>query len=183
MQEWNRDLAEIRVALPCKLARCVVPRIIVLPTWWPAQHGVWIYFCVIFVGRSVVNAPTDARRYLIGHEYGHIYCGHVLLHYAYWMAVSGLVMGMLVGAPIAVMLCGLLAMMTLLVGVWPSAIERRECQADAIAAQSWGAQRAMTGAVWFMGQRKESRNHLRSVRLALLQSYARDEDHAIIPTR
>lgn len=172
MREWHHDLSATRAALtPCKWACLFVPRLIFLPAWWPASSGIWLYFSLIFVGHSLINAPTEARRFLIGHEYGHIYCGHVWLHYWYWIAMLGILIGMLSGCMGVLLVCTLLAWLILLVAVWPNACKRRECDADAIAVKAWGPHCALDGALWFMGQRRTTRNHLRAFRLAKLQSY------------
>lgn len=168
MESWQSDLEMIYVGMPCRLARMLRPRLIFLPSWWPARHGAWIYFHFIFIGPGLMNAPADARRYLIGHEYGHIYCEHICLHYLYWAGIAAAALGALLRLQEIGAIGFLLLAAIALLACWPASMLRRECEADAVAATFFGRDVALKGALWVARMRGTMRNSLRRDRLRLL---------------
>lgn len=168
MDGWRSDLAQLRAGMPCILAQLVRPRLVFLPCWWSARNGAWIYFHFIFVGPGLVNAPEDVRRYLIGHEYGHIYCQHICLHYLYWIGIAIASIGA-AAQLLTIEALGFLLLATIsLLACWPALMRRRECQADAVAATFFGRDVALRGALWLAQMRGTMSNNLSRDRLRLL---------------
>lgn len=91
MDKWQAEFADAQERLPCWLSRLARPRIFFLPRWWPAPVGAWAYLHMVFIGPGLRDAPDDVRRYIVGHEYGHIQANHTLLHFFYWLGALAFV--------------------------------------------------------------------------------------------
>ena len=77
MDEWQTDFAVAQAHLPWWLAKLLWLRLVFLPSWWRlASNGAWAFLNVILVGYGLCNSPTYVRRYITGHEYGHIQWTH-----------------------------------------------------------------------------------------------------------
>ena len=99
MDDWTTDFVAAQSRLPHWLSKAVRPRLLFLPPWWPAPAGAWAYLHLIFVSHALRDAPTEVRRYIVGHEYGHIQANHTVLHFLYWFAATGLLASVEGGMP------------------------------------------------------------------------------------
>ena len=147
-QAWQEELHRIVDAHPCFLARLIRPRVILLPAWLPGQTHAWVYLNLILVGHELNHAPLSAMRYVIAHEYGHIYRAHTALQFAYWTVLLTLVVAALANVPLLVVvaLTGLTALSASTMNGQTS-IER-ELEADSVAVRIYGPEAALDGAVW-----------------------------------
>ena len=146
-QAWQEELHRIVGAHPCFLAKLIQPRVILLPSWLPGQTRAWVYLNLILVGHELNHAPLSAMRYVIAHEYGHIYRAHTALQFAYWTVLLTLIVAALADVPLLVVaaLAGLTALSTSTMNGRTS--NERELEADAVAARIYGPEAALEGAV------------------------------------
>lgn len=115
------------------MLRLIRPRLVHLPKWWPARFGAWAYLNTAFIGPGLLDATDDVRRYVVGHEYGHIYSKHTLLHLIYALGFASFALGgfahMLVPLALGFLM---MAVVSFLVVRTPLS-HNRECQADDVA--------------------------------------------------
>lgn len=168
MDDWQSDFAAAQARLPCWLSRLARPRLIFLPSWWPAPVGAWAYLHMVFIGPALRDAPADVRRYVIGHEYGHIQANHTVLHFFYWCAALGFLVAVLGHMPaLGAWSCLVLAVVSFLV-LLPPLARGREYQADAVAALLYGQETALRGALWMADKTGTISNAFRRSRLRRL---------------
>lgn len=149
---WRSELRDLTETFPCALSRVMRPRLVFLPPWWPVHFGAWVYLNLVMIAPGTRKAPTNARRYTLAHEYGHIYMGHTALQFAYWALLLTLLVAALQSLPVLVMtsLIGLLTVSFPMLGRTRAAA--REMQADAIAVTAYGSKVALAGALWMTDQ-------------------------------
>lgn len=168
MDKWQAEFADAQERLPCWLSRLARPRIFFLPRWWPAPVGAWAYLHMVFIGPGLRDAPDDVRRYIVGHEYGHIQANHTLLHFFYWLGALGFALAAIWHMPaLGAWSCLVLAVVSLLV-VLPPLARGREYQADAVAALLYGREAALNGALWMADRTGTIGNEFRRSRLRRL---------------
>ena len=152
MDKWTQDFNDAVVRLNSPYLRAIKPKIILMPAWWPVKADAWAYLNVVMIGPGILDAPNDVRRYVIGHELGHLYAKHTLLHLLYWFSAAGSIIGLLF--PHLVLLAGTLSALVIsaFFVLFKPFIRHRELHADAIAAQLYGREIALAGCLW-MAQR------------------------------
>ena len=158
--EWEQELQnlmakEAGVRGWKSLFSRLVPRIKVFPQWWPASkgYGIWSYMHFILLSRKLMQeAPADVRRYVLGHELGHLRHGHTALNYLYPVLSAGVVTSVVffVAGTSDQRYVAALCMAAFFVGksslLWFPL--RRELQADDYSARLVGRETAIEGSLW-----------------------------------
>lgn len=141
-----------------------------LPEWWPARHGAWSYMHFILLGPGLSGAPKPVKRYVLGHELGHIRHGHTSLNYLFTVAAIGFLplywLSMRPGigtAPVAAVALLLMASKSTLL-FFP---RKREYQADRHSLGLVGQKDAIEGSLW-MAHHNHDMTPLRRERLRRL---------------
>lgn len=171
---WQTELQAMEAQRPSAWSRLVRPRVIVLPRFFVGQRlGAWTLYHLIFVTEAQAACPPRVRRYILGHEYGHIVCGHAALQWA-WLASALLSMiGLLLPGVVLVSLSIQSAVLYSLANAEHGA--RREMSADAAAADLCGASVALEGALWMADAMGDRAKPERQARLAELEQMAREQ--------
>jgi Zn-dependent protease with chaperone function len=173
-EAWKTELQAMEAERPSAWARLVRPRVVVLPRCLTGERlGAWTLYHLIFVTQAQAACPPRVRRYVLGHEYGHIVCGHAALQWA-WLASALLsLIGMLL--PIAILLS--LGIQSAVLYSLANAAQgaRREMSADAAAADLCGASIALEGALWMADAMGDKAKPERQARLAELEQRARGQ--------
>lgn len=174
---WEADLTTLMardLAAPGwrGVFRVIPAKLKVLPAWWPVHYGAWSYMRYIIISRHLQeDAPQVTRRYVLGHELGHIRYGHTALNYLYpvlaaiyaaslWDFIYG---GPGVQTPAALIMLLLIVSKSSL--LWfPT---HREFQADDYSARLNGKTEALEGSLW-MAHHGRDLSRLRRKRLARL---------------
>ena len=168
MNQWKSELAILAHQWPSFLSRIISPKLILLPYWWPVKFNAWAYGIFIIIGPGLRDAPDDARQYIIGHEYGHIYCNHTVLHFVYWMSFIVLCGSELIELPLLKSLALIsLSLVTLYVCL-PGQAKKREFEADAIALSIFGQPIVLNGSLWMANKTGTLNNFFRQLRLVKL---------------
>lgn len=173
-EAWKTELQAMEAKRPSAWSRFVRPRVVVLPSFITGQRlGAWTLCHLIFVTEAQAACPPRVRRYVLGHEYGHIVCGHAALQWA-WLA-SGLLslLGML--APLAILLSLGIQSAVLYSLANQAQGARREISADATAADLCGAAVALEGARWMADAMGDRAKPERQARLAELEQRVREQ--------
>lgn len=173
-QAWQTELQAMEAKRPSAWSRLVRPRVIVLPSFVTGRRlGAWTLCHFIFVTEAQAACPPRVRRYILGHEYGHIICGHAALQWA-WLA-SGLLslLGML--APLAILLSLGIQSAVLYSLANQAHGAKREMSADAAAADLCGAVVALEGARWMANAMGDQAKPERQARLAELEQRVREQ--------
>lgn len=76
-KQWQDDLEEIMKKLPNIKAK--PPKLFFVPFIDKIYGGGANFFNVIFVSKKLQHAPKNARKYILVHEYAHMYCHHSYL--------------------------------------------------------------------------------------------------------
>jgi len=168
---WSTDLAAISARRPTQWARLVTPRVFVLPRMLTRSRlGAWTLYHWIFITPAQASCPTEVRRYILGHEYGHILCGHSRLQ---WLWLVGSILYTLSFFAPPLVLLGVIiqaaAMSSLLNRRQETA---REISADSVAADLFGAPEVLAAARWMSAAVGDGQNPQRQVRLAKLEQRA-----------
>ncbi|MGK9451706.1 M48 family metalloprotease [Acidithiobacillus caldus] len=189
LAQWDAELQAMTAAAPQRLAqadhslsalfgwrkgfRHITPKLVTLPAWWPFHgYGAWSYMRYIIVSRELLrDAPGSVRRYVLGHESGHIRFGHTALNYMFPLT------SVLFAVAFYSFACGgpqvkpLAASILLLLLIAKSALlwfpKRREFQADQYAAAMAGKETAIAGSIW-MAHHAGDLSRLRQQRLLRL---------------
>lgn len=175
--DWETELATLiakDLAAPGwrRVFRAIPAELKVLPSWWPVHYGAWSYMRYIIISHRLKNdAPPVTRRYVLGHELGHIRYGHTALNYLFPVLATFYITGLwffMYGQPdiqrmaAAIMLLIIVAKSSLL---WfPT---RREFQADDYSARLNGNADALEGSLWMAHQGRDM-GRLRRKRLLRL---------------
>ncbi|CDQ12098.1 conserved membrane protein of unknown function [Acidithiobacillus ferrivorans] len=176
-EDWEADLAALvarDLAAPGwrRVFRAIPARLKILPAWWPVHYGAWSYMRYIIISDHLKkDAPPVTRRYVLGHELGHIRHGHTSLNYLYpvlaviyitslWFFIYGDHSVQMLAA--TVMLLMIVSKSSLL---WfPT---QREFQADDFSARLNGKSATLEGSLWMAHQGRDM-SRLRRKRLARL---------------
>lgn len=149
MDEWQTDFATAQARLPWWLAKRLRPRLVFLPSWWRlASNGAWAWLHIIFVGPHLGHTSTVARRYLIGHEYGHIRSNHTIPSFLFLCAILVFSVGRACHWPVVEAWSWLIAAIMGVLHVRLSSWRRCEYQADSVAASLYGQETALQGMLW-----------------------------------
>ena len=176
-EAWEADLAALMtrdLAAPGwrSVFRAIPTKLKVLPVWWPVHYGAWSYMRYIIISHHLqTDAPQVTRRYVLGHELGHIRYGHTALNYLYPVlaviyAVS--LWNFIYGGPSIQTLAA--SIMLLLIILKSSLLwfpTHREFQADDYSARLNGRTDALEGSLW-MAHHGRDLSRLRRKRLARL---------------
>lgn len=168
MDKWKFELAALVEQSPAFLTRFIKPRLIFLPEWWPTKFNAWAYGPCIFIAPGLKNAPDNVRQYILGHEYGHIYCNHTVLHLTYWLTLFTLIIGEVAHLPLLKGLSLLLLTLITLSICTPSLAKKREFEADAVALSLLGKKVVLSGSVWMANKTGTINNVFRQHRLVKL---------------
>ncbi|MBU2753042.1 M48 family metalloprotease [Acidithiobacillus thiooxidans] len=194
--EWKNDLDKMvrsDVSLTelkgwRRVFRHIHPKLMMLPAWWPWQgYGAWSYMRYILIsGKLAKDAPPSVRRYVLGHELGHIRFGHTALNYMYpvtsvlFLTAMGVFLDSTVPETKTIAAFILLALL-----VPKSALlwfpNRREYQADRYAVAVNSTQEAIEGSLW-MAEHGQDRSALRQKRLLRL-GYGKTHTAAVAVNR
>lgn len=189
LAQWDAELQAMTASAPQRLAqantglsslfgwrkgfRHITPKLVTLPAWWPFHwYGAWSYMRYIIVSRELLmDAPESVRRYVLGHESGHIRFGHTALNYMFPVTSVLFVTAMYffdTGEP---MVKQVSASIILLLLIAKSALlwfpKRREFQADQYASAMAGKETAIAGSLW-MAHHAHDLSKLRQQRLLRL---------------
>jgi len=165
MDDWKMDFINAQARLPHWLSHLIRPRLIFLPGWWLNPLGAWAYLHLVFIGPGLVDAPLAVRRYIIGHEYGHIQSNHTILHFVYWCAVLCFLAAVVEQMPVLGISSCLLLTISLSLILQPHLARKREYQADKIAALVFGPEVALQGALWMADKTGMMNDEFRCARL------------------
>ena len=168
MDKWHFELATLANKFPAFLTRFITPRLFFLPLWWPVKFNAWAYGPYIFIAPGLREAPDDVRQYIIGHEYGHIYCGHTILHFVYWVMFLILTAGNSVHLQLLKGFSLVLLVLVTLFICAPSLARKREFEADAIAMSLFGKKIVLRGSLWMANKTGTIGSLFRQHRLARL---------------
>ena len=152
------------------------PRVVKLPAWVTKGYGAWTLFSIIFISDKQASCPADVRRYVLGHEVGHLCGGHQSLQYFWVFSQTMFFIGMAIAPAIA--LTGLILMCVAFGGfVHPALNLKREVFADRVAVELYGPHSVVVGATWMARQLADIDTTQRQARLKQLRSYLRDDQH------
>ena len=176
-EAWEADLAALMAqdfAAPGwrRVFRAIPVKLKVLPTWWPVHYGAWSYMRYIIISQHLKeDAPPVTRRYVLGHELGHIRYGHTALNYLYPVLAAIYITSLwcfIYGAPD---IRSLAASIMLLLIISKSSMlwfpSHREFQADDFSARINGQTDALEGSLW-MAHHGRDLSRLRRRRLTRL---------------
>lgn len=182
LADWAAELAQVverSISMPelrgwRSVFRHIPPKLVTLPNWWPYEGiGAWSYMRYILVSPGLLTtAPKEVRRYIIGHELGHIRFGHTALNYLFPATFVAFFSAMMVfeSQPQGT-LKTVSAILMLLLLVPKSALlwfpKRREFQADAHAAWLYGRDATLRASLW-MAEAGGDHSALRQARLRRL---------------
>lgn len=168
--QWQYELDAIAQSHPCFWARFAHPRIVVLPTCLNRGYGAWTYLRWIVLTQKQCDCPAHVRRYVLGHEFGHIYGRHVGMQWLWLLA--GFLYGVGLFSP-ALLLLAICIKSVLFYGIVNKRLgTNRELYADAIAAQLFGAKSALRAARWMTRATGEQNSEQRALRLLRLEAIA-----------
>lgn len=167
LKEWNRDLA---LALECLGVgqRSVRPRIVRLPHWCRSGYGAWLLFPFVIITHDQANCPADVRRYVLGHELGHLCGGHHRLHYL-WVAGQVLFLIGAIASPVTALIGLALLTLVWLAHAHPRWSLEREAFADEIATRLLGRERVLASALWMSAHVGDTHTRERQKRLEILR--------------
>lgn len=167
-QAWEADLESIKHRMPSRWARWVQPRLVVLPAWCTGRRaGAWTLFNCIIITQQQRDCPEGVRRYVLGHEFGHIARGHTALQWA-WLAGALLYVGG-ISHPAAIATSLVIQTMVMAKMLSTRQEAARELSADDVAVELFGASVALEGARWMCAQRGDGEGAVRRRRLARLE--------------
>ena len=92
---WQYELNKMIAKKPWLLGRWLKPRIIFYPNFFPAYYPMTILH-FIFVGKGMKDCPDYVRKYVLAHEYGHIYRLHNLPSYFHYLLLLGVIVGIFI---------------------------------------------------------------------------------------
>jgi Zn-dependent protease with chaperone function len=142
----------------------LAPKLLFLPTWWPAPTAAFAYFNVIAIGPGLLRAPADVRRYILGHELGHIERRHTLGQVGYWTSVlAAVALGQLL--PPGLTLAPITAVLITAVAWIHLGEARREFEADDAAAARYGDLTVINGLTWMQSRSTQPQSKLCTRRL------------------
>ncbi|EGQ61666.1 hypothetical protein GGI1_08069 [Acidithiobacillus sp. GGI-221] len=186
-EAWEADLHALMardLAAPGwrRVFRSIPAKLTVLPAWWPVHYGAWSYMRYIIITRHLQeDAPQVTRRYVLGHELGHIRYGHTALNYLYPVLAAiyaASLWNFIYGGPGIQMLAA--SIMLLLIALKSSLLwfpTHREFQADDYSARLNGKTEALEGSLW-MAHHGRDLSRLRRKRLARL-GYGPNHGYAV----
>lgn len=86
--ELRGEFAAIRARLPTPWGRFVWPRLVVLPRSFArfrrVTGGACVWWFWVVADPALADAPVDARRFVLAHEWGHVARGHAARLLAFW---------------------------------------------------------------------------------------------------
>jgi Zn-dependent protease with chaperone function len=177
LEFWN---AELEAALKRKsrwwMRGTFSPKIVLLPRLW-SGYGAWTLFGKIYITKQQMACPDHVRKYIIGHELGHLYGGHVYLQMLFAFSYVTLVAGELSHSAITVLALALTSILYV-VFVTPAFSLARECFADSVAVDLYGAHTILTSSLWMACRVKDVDTRERQARLRRLRAYLRAENSA-----
>ncbi|MDA8250477.1 MAG: M48 family metalloprotease [Rhodospirillales bacterium] len=175
--ELRGEFAAIRARLPTPWGRFVWRRLIVLPRSFArfrkVTGGACVWWFWVVADPALADAPADARRFVLAHEWGHVARGHAARLLAFWTLCFPLVWIIWMG--VQGTRCALLGPIAALFALWGSMVLRSirlEFEADHVATEPVGVQggpRAILTLVEWAGQTWKP-SHTR--RLAALRALA-----------
>ena len=165
--EWRNEFAPL-----VGDRRGLRPVLFFLPDWWPGRHAAFAYFNVIAIGPGLVGAPEPVRRYILGHELGHIDRHHTNGQVLYWLGVlAAVLLGRML--PPAFHLAPICLVLIVAV-LWITRGEaKREFEADDEAAARYGDHTVITGLTWMQSRRATPVPKLNALRLERRRDHAR----------
>jgi len=169
---WNTELTAALVRKSHWWMRGALrPRVAILPRVW-SGYGAWTLFGRIFITRKQASCPEHVRQYIIGHELGHLYGGHVYLQMLFVCSYAMLIIGQASHSAITVLALGLT--IVLYIGfVTPSLSLAREYFADSVAVDLYGAHTALMSSLWMARRVNDVDSHERQARLDRLRACLR----------
>lgn len=154
------------------------PHIVVLPTG-PERLGAWTLFSTIYISRGQLSCPPGVRKYIIGHELGHILSGDVFLQLLF--AGSYFTMIATAGSGTAVQLFAIvISALSLSMFALPSLSLERELRADRFAVQFFGPQMVLEGCLWMGRRLNDLRNPERIARISCLRRYVEGQERQLL---
>jgi Peptidase family M48 len=165
---WKKDLAHVLTRKRRIWMRGVLrPRLHILPTLWKG-YGAWTLFTVIFVTHKQASCPAQVRQYIVSHEFGHLYGGHVYLQFLFILSYAVLTMSATTQPAVALLTlaftCTLFAAF-----VKPSLALEREVYADSVAVELYGAEATIAGFLWMAHRTNGIHGKERKARIARLR--------------
>jgi hypothetical protein len=147
------------------------PVLAFLPQWWPSRHVAFAYFNIVAIGPGLVAAPEPVRKYLLGHELGHIDRHHTGGQVLYWLGVLAAVL-ISRSLPPAFHLAPICLVLIAAV-LWITRGEtKREFEADDEAAARYGDYTVINGLTWMQSRRSAAAPKLNALRLERRRAHA-----------
>jgi Zn-dependent protease with chaperone function len=172
MEFWNTDLqAALKRKSRWWMRGRLSPKIVVLPRLWTG-YGAWTLFGKIYITRKLTGCPEHVRKYIIGHELGHLYGGHVYLQALFFFSYSMLVAGELSHSAITLLALALTSILYVIF-VTPRFSLARECFADSVAVDLYGPHAVLTSSLWMARRVSDVDSKERQARLKRLRMYLR----------
>jgi len=171
---WNNELDD---ALKRKRRRWMRgplrPRVQILPLPWKG-YGAWTLFGQIFITGKQATCPEHVRHYVIGHELGHLYGGHVYLQFLFILSYATMVATEGTQSSIALLaLC--LTVIFYVAFATPRFALAREIFADSVAVDLNGAHATLISSLWMARRVNDVDSRMRQARLQRLRGYLRGE--------
>ena len=170
---WQNELNILAQKNPWKYGQWLKPRVFFLQGVLPKYYAI-TFMHFIFVGRGLVNAPEHVRRYLLLHEYGHIYHQHTLPSYLYAAGAIGLA----VAVGLTVEWLGLLSIAACFIAfrwlVMSSSHLAKEMQADQYAVNVMGVGQTIEAARWMADKTESDDFPERIARMSRLMRHQED---------
>ena len=174
---WNADLdAALGRRRRVWMRGILRPRITILPRLWKG-YGAWTLLGHIFVTEKQASCPEHVRHYIIGHELGHLYGGHVYLQFLFMLSYAALVASEATHSAVTVLALGLTSILYVAF-VTPGMVLAREFFADSVAVDLYGAHTILISSLWMARRVNDVDTQQRQARLAKLRAYLRAESPA-----
>lgn len=165
--EWEYELNNLILKNPWKYNRLLKPRLIILPSIFPSYYAATLMH-IILIGDQLKNCPGYVRRYVLAHEYGHLYHKHTLHSYFYFICIIGAIASFFGPAwiiYIAAFICFILAIIS------KYKLLEKEYQADNYSVREYGVDSTIKGQKWMIVKTKTSDYPGRMARMSRLLKY------------
>ncbi len=161
---WNNDLDDALMRKRLRWMRGPLrPRVQILPRSWKG-YGAWTLFGHIFITGRQATCPEHVRHYVIGHELGHLYGGHVYLQILFILSYATMVATEGTQSAIALLALCLTIILYVLA---------RELLADSVAVDLYGPHATLISSLWMARRVNDTDSRLRQARLKRLRAYLR----------
>jgi hypothetical protein len=145
--KWKYELNNLILKYPWKYNKWLKPRLIFLPNVFPTYYP-RTYLNLILVGEGMKDCPDYVRKYVVAHEYGHIYHLHTLLFLVFLVGASGLLVGMCLGNSWLLIISFLVYSVSVVIFTYDRSALKKELEADGFSVDKNGVDVTIAGQEW-----------------------------------